>query len=173
MKSWMIMLCFFITTCSFSQTSLEYTIDKGVVGELRIDDTVDNIYTIFDKEKEIKLVDRYIEASFSPAIEVSKNGESLFMVNLDCDKIYSFEIFSPKYETTRGITTASNFGQLKKAYKISSIENHEGALYAFVDSLDISFSLETMEVMKAGIDINEIKVGDIPDDIGIISIIVL
>lgn len=164
-----LLMCWMIL--NFAQD--EFKIESKRVGSLEVGSYAEDIYYVFDKEKETRLVDRYFEASFSPAIEVSKNGELLFMANLDCDKIYSFEVFSPRYKTDKGITIASNFGQLKKAYKISSIENQEGALYAFVESLNISFSLETMKVLEAGINVNEIEVDNIPNDIGITSIIVL
>lgn len=154
----------------FFITQDNYVIGKKSVGTLKVGCYVTDIYDLFDKEKETSLMDRYFEATFSPAIQVAKSGEVLFVGDINCSTIRSFEIFSPRYKTPSGISVGSNFGKLKAKHSIA-FENREGTLAVLVKELDMVFILEETKKIQS-LDFNKVTVKDIPDDVKIASIVI-
>lgn len=147
-----------------------YLLNKKSVGSLKIGCDVTAIYDIFDKEKETSIIDRYEEATFTPAIQVTKGGELLFVGDINCSAIRSFEIFSPKYRTSTGIFVGSNFAKLKTKHNLI-LDNREGNLVAVVKELEMVFLLEQTKKIQL-LDLSKVTIKDIPDDVKITSIIV-
>src|SRR5258706_13540974 len=85
-----------------------FVINKKSVGPLMVGSYVEEIYRYFDKDKETKLIDSYYETTFSPGMQVTRGGEILFVANINCKTISSFEIYSPRYKTSFGICVVSN-----------------------------------------------------------------
>ena len=148
----------------------DFVIKKKNVGSLKVGSYVTDVYDSFDKEKETSLIDRYLEASFSPAIQIKKAGELLFVADINCSTIRSFEIYSPKYKTLSGVSVGSNFGKLKSKHSVT-LENREGALGAAVKELEMVFMFENTKRVQA-LDFNKVTLKDIPDEVKIASIIV-
>lgn len=148
----------------------DFVIKKKNVGSLKVGSYVTDVYDLFDKEKETSLIDRYFEASFSPAIQIKKAGELLFVADINCSTIRSFEIFSPKYKTLSGVSVGSSFGKLKTKHSLT-FENREGTLAVVVKELEMVFILEETKKIQS-LDLNKATLKDIPDDVKIISIIV-
>ena len=150
-----------------------YLLEKKRVGSIEVGSNVEDIYQYFDKDLETELVDRYLEATFSPAIVVKNNEDILFIANLDCNIIYSIEVLHYKYKTERGMRVGMTYKSLKERHNVSSILKGEGRLFAIVDDLNMSFALETTEVLNSGLDLNtNFNPDDIPNGITISSIIV-
>ncbi len=146
-----------------------YLLNKKSVGSLKIGCDVTAVYDIFDKERETSLIDRYEEATFSPAIQVTKGGELLFVGDVNCSSIRSFEIFSPKCRTSTGISVGSNFAKLKSKHNLT-LDNREGNLVVVVKNLEMVFLLEQTKIQL--LDFNKATIKDIPDDVKITSIII-
>ena len=156
-----------------SHTQKDFLLSPKHVGSLSVGSYVEGIYHSFDKEKETQLIDRYFEASFSPALTVTKNGELLFYANIDCNKIRSFEIVSPKFKTMKGISVGSSYADLKKIYKVTAIENQEGIFYASVKELEMLFMLDPEKMLnnKKGFS-QDLSVNDVEGTVKLTSIII-
>jgi len=147
-----------------------YILNKKSVGSLKVGSDVTDVYDIFDKEKETSLIDRYEEATFTPAIRVTKGGELLFVGDIHCSAIRSFEIFSPRYRTSTGISVGSNFAKLKSKHNLT-LDNREGNLVVLVKELDMVFLLEQTKKIQS-LDLSKVTIKDVPDDVKITSIII-
>jgi hypothetical protein len=156
--------------CILFASQDSYILNKKSVGSLKIGCDVTDIYDIFDKEKETSLIDRYEEATFTPAIQVTKGGELLFVGDINCSAIRSFEIFSPKYKTSTGISVGSNFAKLKLKHSLT-LDSREGNLVAVVKELDMVFLLEQTKKIQS-LNLSKVTVNDVPDDVKILSIII-
>ena len=147
-----------------------YFIKKKNVGLLKVGCYVTDVYDLFDRRKETSLIDGYVEANFSPAIQVKKDGELLFAGDINCSTIKSFEIFSSKYKTLSGISVGSTFGKLKSKHSVT-LENREGTLAVIVKDLEMVFMLEETKKIQS-LDLNKVTIKDISDDVKITSIII-
>jgi hypothetical protein len=156
--------------CILLVTQDNHLLKKKSVGSLKIGCDVTAIYDIFDKEKETSIIDKYEEATFTPAIQVTKGGELLFVGDINCSAIRSFEIFSSKYRTSTGISVGSNFAKLKTKHNLI-LDNREGNLVAVVKELEMVFLLEQTKKIQL-LDLSKVTIKDIPDDVKIASIIV-
>ncbi|MBI1768245.1 MAG: hypothetical protein HYR67_07715 [Bacteroidetes bacterium] len=166
MKSYILI---WLTTLLIQQD--DFVIKKKSVGPLKIGSYVEEIYRYFDKDKETKLIDSYYETAFSPGMQVTREGEVLFVANINCKTISSFEIYSPRYKTSFGICVGSNFGQLKKVKQNVTLKTNEGNLSAAIKELEMSILFENDKRIQS-LDFNKATLKDIPDDVKITSIIV-
>jgi hypothetical protein len=143
------------------------------VGPFSIGCAVEAIYDQFDKETETELVDRYFEATFSPALKVRRKGEVLFFANISCGLVASFEVISSKYKTSKGFSVGSNFAELRRLHLVTTVENREGILYAHVKDLGMLFELDPKAMLKSSMTSSQnLKPGDIDGATRITSVIV-
>jgi hypothetical protein len=133
------------------------------VGELTINMTANEVYGLVGKEN-TTLADLYLEGMYSPAIVLSDNKRTSasLVIELVCDKVWRININDPIYKTKEGIGVGSTFGDLKKNYTVTSIEAGEGSVFAYVESLDMSFCLNYTKELPVDIGVehigNEVKI---------------
>tara|TARA_Y100000114_G_scaffold157276_1_gene188744 strand:+ start:1020 stop:1538 length:519 start_codon:yes stop_codon:yes gene_type:complete len=162
----------FVSLFSQGQESDKYLLSKHSVGGLEIGQSVDYLYSLYGKGN-TRLIDLYLEAFYSPAIEVRYNGELAFLAELNCNEIYRISVKNPSFKTKEGIHVGSDYGELKSKYTINSIQRGEGNLYVVIEDLAMSFQLDTVQLLDKGVDIDRnVSLDDLPDDIGITSILI-
>lgn len=132
-------------------------------GELAINMTANEVYDLVGKEN-TTLIDLYLEGMYSPALVLTDNkrtGSSL-VLEIVCDKVWRINVHDPLYKTKEGIGVGSTFGDLKKKYAVTSIEVGEGNVFAYVETLDMSFCLNYTKEVPENIGMehigNEVKI---------------
>ncbi len=151
-----------------NKESQELMLSKRQAGAIAINMSIDEVYSIVKKEN-TKLVDLFLEATFSPAIVVyNKKGESSLVIDIECSKVWRINVYDRAFHTKENISVGSTFGDLKKHYKISSIEIGETDVFAYVEELDMSFCLGYIKTFP-----RELKVQDIGNEVRILKILIL
>ena len=87
--------------------------------------------------------------------------------NLQIDTIKSIEsvqVFSDKYITDRGITTASVFSEVLDSYSINKIEPTFATATLFIDEINATFALDKKDLRIDEFDMREISQDQIPDN---------
>lgn len=151
--------------CATGTTNDTLSLHKA--GGVTIDMTVNEVYGAVGKEN-TSLVDLYLEAMYSPALVVSKNGVRSVIYEIVCDKVWRVTVLDSKYKTQKGIGVESNFGDLKKNYTITSIEVGEGNVCAYVKELEMSFCLDYRKEISG-----DLKPEQVGKDVKIVKVFVL
>jgi hypothetical protein len=127
----------------------------GQVGSIKLGMTPDDIYSAFGKDR-TRLVDRQLEGTYSPAIELfkiaAKTGSPEIIFELNQDKIDRIEVRSPQYRTVKGIGVGSTVGDLRRIYGIKDpkqiIWGEEGFYGVDIPELRMSFGLDVNKTMN-------------------------
>lgn len=158
---------FVFTNFSYCQSDI-YILDKGKAGKANINMQVDLLYIEYGKIN-TKIEDLYLEAMFSPCIEVfldNQNSPSL-ICELDCDKIWRISVLSSKFKTAKNISIGSAVSDLINNYSDYEIFNGENGVYIFIKEINISFLIDFSPVN------GKLDIGSIPKNSVILKILVL
>jgi hypothetical protein len=138
--------------------------------------TVDSLYSHYNAES-IHLVDLHLEGMFTPALEVyvpeDPGKTPAFVAEIGWNDTWILEritIYDPQFRLTTGIGVGSTLGELKRVYTVEWITWGEGALYARVAELAMSFQLDVKGISQ-GIDITK-SPHLLPADVRILSILI-
>lgn len=164
-----VLILFGLTQFSFdSILAQDYLLSKGKVGDVSIDMSPNEVYSLVGKEN-TKIVDLYLEAMYSPAIvlmNVEKEGALVF--EIVCEKVWRINVYDPIYKTAKGIGVGSTMGELRKYYKVNSVDTGETGVYAYVEELEMSFCLDYGVTAP-----NNLLVDDVGSSTKIIKILIL
>ena len=78
--------------------------------------------------------------------------------------IESIQVFSDKYMTERGITTASVFSEVLDTYSISKIEPTFSTATLFIDEINATIALDKEDLRIDEFDMRKISQDQIPDN---------
>ncbi|MEH6407769.1 MAG: hypothetical protein V7767_10835 [Leeuwenhoekiella sp.] len=127
-----------------------YLITATSVGPLTQETTVDELKTIFAKEK---VVDENSEEglqSRSNAIEIYDGDKQLLSLTPSTKEknstIKNIQIFDERYKTSEGIGLKSTFKDIKNAYKITKIETLLSSIVVFVDDINAYFTIDKKQL---------------------------
>lgn len=149
-----------------SSQDLELTKQKA--GEIQIDMHANEIYSSLGKEK-TELIDLFIEGMYSPALVIlNDRSENSLIVELVCDKVWRITVYAKNYKTDKGICVGSTLGDLRKRYRVDSIEVGEVGIFAYVEDLDMSFVLDFTGPLSENFDPSKIN-----SNVRIVKILVL
>lgn len=126
-----------------------YLIKKGKVGLLNSESIVKEIDSLFSNDSIVKRIgegDYMFESEDKYLIYDSFNNHLLTLIPKQQhdhnEKIETVQIFSDKFETSKGVTINSSFGDINKKHKISSIQNTINNIVVFVDEIDAYFIID-------------------------------
>ena len=80
----------------------------------------------------------------------------------DC-QVWRISVLSPTYKTAEGIGVGSSFGEVKKAYPITTVAVEEDNFVAVSDSAGMSFMLDDTQLPQDGREMGRYDPGNIPD----------
>jgi hypothetical protein len=115
--------------------------------------SVNDVYSYYGREN-VRLVDVFLESTFTPALEVyvdSKKNPSLLLY-YDCqNNISTIIIDDDSYKTEKNIAIGSTFSDLKNTYSDIEIiyEDYYGA-FVYVESIKMSFRFSLDSPLKEG-----------------------
>jgi uncharacterized protein YraI len=157
-------------------TDPRFLLAKHKAGLAEIGMTVDSLYSHYNAEF-IHLVDLHLEGMFTPALEVFVPGAPgkapVFVAEIGCSDSWILEritVYDPQFRLTTGIGVGSTLGELKRVYTVEWIKWGEGALYARVAELAMSFQLDVKGISQ-GTDITK-SPHLLPVDVKILSILI-
>ncbi len=145
-----LILLFFTSICPQTINGQDkFLLSKDKVGEIEIGMTIDALHTKYEPRL-TRLIARYPEGMFSPVLGIYINGQSPDVepsITVTIDKkddwiVGSIYVKDKRFRTLQGIGIGSTLSEVRKAYKLSSIDFGEGPLFANVDDLGMSFELD-------------------------------
>lgn len=108
------------------------------------------------------LVDLYLEGMFSPALAIYAEKGSRDKPSLVAEigwqnnwVVSRLLVYDPKFKTRNGLGVGSTLAELRKTYRVKEIAQAEGDIFAVVEELKMSFSLDKQRLPK-----DYVKTGD-------------
>ena len=178
MKSLKLILLFVVVTIAISSCNknADFLIEKGRVGKLTKNTTVENLSNVFVKdslvihlskiEKSIGNEKKYFHED-DEYIVYNKKGKHLLTITPlkqrdSLSTIKSIEIFNNKYKTKKGISLYSPYKDISAAYPIS-ITNTLLSAHIDIDELNATMSIDKKEIGINEFNRDKIKADQIPD----------
>ena len=146
-------------------------VERSRVGSIAIGAEADSIVREFGDRA--RLVDLKLEGMLCPALElkraVTQAGASVVAEIGPAGNrliVTRIHVLDPALRTSEGIGVGSTFAELRSRYRVDWVRSGEGGFYARVDSLAMSFSLDT-----SGAPLWRIRqVTEVPSDVRVVSI---
>jgi hypothetical protein len=118
----------------------------GRAGRFEIGMSIDDVYASVGRER-VRLIDRFSEGMFTPAIEISLVGAPVSpsiiapIREWPCPgfSIWGIEVLDPRFRTNEEIGVGSTLGELRRQYSVR-LSEEEGP-HAWVESLHLNFQL--------------------------------
>ena len=144
-QSWSVLL-FVAWQAASAQTAM--VVEQSRVGTVAIGVTAESIYEEF--RDRARLVDLKLEGHLSPALEL-RFGTLQVVPSLVAEiwpldnrlVVTRIRVIDASLRTRDGIGIGSTYGELRSKYRIDSIGSGEGSFIARVETLGISFELDT------------------------------
>jgi hypothetical protein len=121
---------------------------------LEIGITVDDLYSKYDR-KLTKLVDLYLEGTFSPALEIYLNESEKKAPSLVAEivwrkdwVIWRINVYDERFKTDKGIGVGSTLDDIRKSYKVDWITFGEVGFFARVKEIGMSFALDIVNIPR-------------------------
>jgi len=131
----------------------QYTIDKKRVGKITDSTKVKDLEKIFIKDSIVKNTegDSAFEAYDEYTVFDKKTKEPLLIIipkqtNDPESVIKEVDILSPKYQSLKGITIESTYGQVKKAHKIGKLDTSLNYIVLYLDDLNAIMDIRKSEL---------------------------
>lgn len=138
-------------------------IAKNEVGPL-------NKYTEFLEVENIFKKDSIVKSPEENAtsLQIYRNGKKILIVNKNIENdsiktIESVQVFSDKYTTERGLSTASTFKDINNNYSIKKVEPTFTSAVVFIDELNMTVALNKKDLNIDEFDMRKISKDQIPD----------
>jgi hypothetical protein len=142
-------LTIIILSCIGCSDNANYLIKKGKVGKIHSKSIVKEIDSLFSNDSIVKRIgggDYMFESEDKYLIYDNSNNHLLTLIPKQQhdrnEKIETIQIFSNKFQTSKGININSSFGDINNKHKISSIQNTINNVVVFVDEIDAYFIID-------------------------------
>ena len=167
--------CLFV----FIQCSNEnqYLIEKGKVGSLTRDTTVDDLAIIFKGDSIVSKLNSEATAEDQKLysnnddefLVYSKSGDKKLEISFETTedsikKLKSLQLFNSKYVTDKGLSLKSTFKELNENYTVSKIETTLTSATLFIDELNATISIDKKELGLNLFSRDKILIEQIPDN---------
>lgn len=149
-----------------------YLIDQNRVGRLTRDVKVNELDSIYAEDSLVRQVNQGEFFRNSNEIKVyDKSGKQLLLLEpvqaFDSTSTIGYiQIMDPRFETAKGLSTASTFEDIMENYTISRIENTLSAAVIFIDELNAYITIDKKELpaeLRYDTE-SRIQASQIPDD---------
>ena len=154
-----------------------YLLAPGQAGDVRIDSSAQSVYGILPREQR-RLVDLELEGYLTPALAVTLPGSETdggivaeLWIRNGALRVHRIWVSDPVMKTAEGIGVGSTMAELRSTYEVTGIGYGEGAVFAVVESLSMSFELDWRQVEPS-----VVMAGDasrVPDQTPIVRVLVL
>lgn len=178
MKSIKLILLLVVVTITFSSCNknADFLIEKGRVGKLTKNTTIEDLTTIFSKDSLVVILSEIEENLENEKkyfheddeyLVYNKEGKHLLTIvplkqQDSSSTLKSIEVFSNKYKTKKGISLYSPYKDIGAAYPIS-ITNTLLSAHIDIDELNATMSIDKKEIGINEFNRDKIKADQIPD----------
>ncbi len=141
-------------------------ITKNQLGKINLNTKISELDKLFKKDSIVKLPE---ESDVYRKYEIyNKEGILLLIIKpkFRGDSLITIEnikIFSDKYNTEKGLSTASTYKDILDNYSISKIEPSFTSAIVFIDEINATVALDKKDLKLAEFDMNKIREDQIPD----------
>lgn len=172
MKNFIFFLLLVLTIFSCGTDSSPYLIDSNRVGPLTRESQVNQLDSIFKNDSISRKTPAAGASASSNEIEIfDEDGTPLLILEPvqqfdSTSNIGYIQILDPRFETAKGLSTESTFGDVIKHYSISRIENTLNSAVVFIDELNLYLTIDKKELpsdLRYDTD-TRIHQSQIPDD---------
>ncbi|WP_457616832.1 hypothetical protein [Lutibacter sp.] len=167
-----------LLSLAFTQCSKErkFLIEKGNVGYLNKETTIQDLYTIFKKDsiathltsENVDVKNKLFSVGNDEYEVFLKNGKKLLEIvpikqNDSLSKIKSVQIFDPRFKTDKGLSLNSNFKEINENYIINNVETTLTSATLFIDELNATIAIDKKDLGLNSFSREEITIDQIPD----------
>ncbi len=142
-------LLFMLWNVSVRSGEKEFGLSRGKAGLIKAGTTIDELYARVGRNN-TRLVDRYSEGFFSPAIEIYLTQSGTTKPSLVAEIVGQYPtflvgritVYDSRFKTDKGVGVGSTLGEIRRNYKVDWIGFGEGPLFARVEQIGMSFALD-------------------------------
>lgn len=152
MKNYILLLLCVITMISCGKDSNPYLIDINRVGPLTRESKISQLDSIFKNDSIARITSTSGTLATSNEIGIfDKDGTPLLILEpvqqFDSTSTVGYiQVLDPRFETAKGLSTESTFGDIVKHYSISRIENTLNSAVIFVDELNLYLTIDKKDL---------------------------
>ncbi len=153
MKNYILPVLFVITIISCGKDgSNPYLIDSNRVGPLTRESQISQLDSIFKNDSIARSTYGAGTLFTSNEIEIyDRDGSPLLILEpvqqFDSTSTIGYiQILDPRFETAKGLSTESTFGDIVKHYSISRIENTLSSAVIFIDELNLYLTIDKKDL---------------------------
>lgn len=152
MKNYILLLLCSITLISCGKDSDPYLIDNTRVGPLTRESKISQLDSIFKNDSIARITSTSGTLATSNEIEIFDKDGTLMLIlepiqQFDSTSTIGYiQVLDPRFETEKGLSTKSTFGDIVKHYSISRIENTLNSAVVFVDELNLYLTIDKKDL---------------------------
>jgi hypothetical protein len=144
-----LLLLLLVPNASMRRGEKEFELSKGKAGLITAGMTIDELYAAVGRGN-TKLVDRFAEGFFTPAIEIYlpeglKTKPSVVtevVGQYPRFRVGRITVYDVRFKTEKGVGVGSTLGEIRRNYQVDWIGFGEGPLFARVEQIGMSFALD-------------------------------
>ena len=163
----LVVLSFIFIQCGKDQ---EILIAKNQVGKLNNKTQIEELDVLFKNDSIVKLPRDMDVIREYKIYETGGDHVLTIRPNFEADSvklIESVQIFSDRFITERGVTTASIYSDILDTYSINKIEPTFSTAILFIDELNATIALDKKDLRIDEFDMRKISQDQIPDNASI------
>ncbi len=170
-----ILILLVLTTISLTSCGLDsdpFLIDATRVGALTKEIKINQLDSVFSEDSIVRKNSGEQFFNSTDEIEIyDKDGKPLLILEpiqqFDSTSTVGYiQIMDPRFQTAKGLSNASTFGEVVKNYTISRIENTLNSAVIFIDELNLYLTIDKKDLptsLRYDTD-SRISASQIPDD---------
>jgi hypothetical protein len=160
---------FLLVQCAEEST----VIKKKQLGDISNITTIEELDKIFKNDSVQKLPEGEELVREYKVFDAMGTPSLVFVTRVENDSLKALEhvkIYSPEYTTEKGISTASNFEEIRGQYSIDDIEPSFSSAILFINEINATISLDKKDLNIDEFDMRDISEDQIPDQSSILYI---
>lgn len=144
------LICLSLFACGNDDSP--YLIDTNRVGPLTKEIKISELDSVFKNDSLVRNTSENRQLNTPNNIEVfDKDGTPLLILEpiqqFDSTSTVGYiQVLDPRFETAKGLSTESTFGDVVKHYSISRIENTLNSAVIFIDELNLYLTIDKKEL---------------------------
>jgi len=152
MKNLIFTMLLVMSLISCGKESSPFLIDANKVGPLTRDSQISQLDSIFENDSIARKTSTSGSLASSNEIEIfDRDGTPLLILEpvqqFDSTSTIGYiQVLDPRFETAKGLSTESTFGDVVKNYSISRIENTLNSAVIFIDELNLYLTIDKKDL---------------------------
>ena len=137
------------TASPFQSGSAQFDLGRGHAGALEVGEPIEDVYQGFGRDR-IKLVARFAEGMFTPALEIALAGSAVVPAlavdvrEVPCARfsVWAIEVYDRRFRTKEGLGIGSSLRDVRRSYGTQIVVG-EDKTSALAKEIGISFGISS------------------------------